>query len=61
MKYTGIAFQMMAYIVVGWFLGNFIDKKLEMEKPLFGIAFVMIFFTLYFYKLYRDLQNEDNS
>ena len=53
-----MAFQMLAYIIVGWFIGNIIDKKMELETPIFGLLFLIFFLGGYMFKLYRDLTQE---
>jgi putative Mn2+ efflux pump MntP len=51
-----MAFQMVAYMAVGWFIGNFIDKKLELKEPYIGLLFIILFLGAYFYSLVRDLE-----
>ena len=34
-QYSGMAFQMLIVILIGVYLGNLIDTKLEMTKPIF--------------------------
>jgi len=55
LKYSGMALQMFLIIFAGWFVGDQLDKYLEMKQPVFAIIFLVVFITGYFYKLIRDL------
>jgi F0F1-type ATP synthase assembly protein I len=58
LKYSGIAFQMAAVILVSFFAGKWIDTKLGNTNPYVGMLFVLIGFIAYVYKLYIELSNE---
>jgi F0F1-type ATP synthase assembly protein I len=54
-KYSGMAFQLLAYIVVGYFLGNFIDKYLQNQTP-YGVAGCCTIFLIFgMYSLIKDV------
>jgi F0F1-type ATP synthase assembly protein I len=55
MKYSGMAFQMAAYIIVGLFLGKQLDKYLGTERPVFSALGAILFLIAYFIKLVIDL------
>lgn len=51
MKYSGMAFELVALMVVAVFLGKQLDKWLDMSKP-YGTAGVLVLFLVaYFVKL----------
>ncbi|WP_320004675.1 AtpZ/AtpI family protein [Shiella aurantiaca] len=57
LRYSGIAFQMLAFIGLSVWLGIYLDTRFFEGKPIF-----VIFFTLFgslgsIYYLYRALQN----
>lgn len=58
MKYSGMAFQMAAYIVAGLFLGKQIDKYFETDRPYFSGLLAILFLTGYFVKLVVDLSKK---
>ncbi|MDH3650011.1 MAG: AtpZ/AtpI family protein [Saprospiraceae bacterium] len=55
MKYSGMAFQIAAYIIVGLFLGKQLDKYLENDRPLFAALGAILFLIAFFIKLVNDL------
>jgi MFS-type transporter involved in bile tolerance (Atg22 family) len=55
LKYSGLAFQMAGVVVFSILAGQWLDNKLGFEKPVFTISFVLIFFSAFMYKLYREL------
>ena len=55
LKYSGLAFHMAFIVGIGIFLGQVVDRRLEMAKPYFTVLFVLIFFSGFVYKLYIDL------
>lgn len=59
LKYSGIAFQLVAMVLIGLFLGQWVDEKMGNEKPLITILCILVFFTLYMIRLYYDLIKSD--
>ncbi len=59
MKYSGMAFQIVVYILVGVLLGKQIDRWLETQKPYFTLLLSILFLAAYFIKLVRDLSHKD--
>ncbi len=55
MKYSGMAFQIAAYILVGIFLGKQLDKYFQTERPYFTALCSIIFLVAFFIKLFADL------
>ncbi len=58
MKYSGMAFQMVAYIIVGILLGKQLDKYFETERPYLTALCAILFLTAYFIKLVSDLSRK---
>jgi len=45
-------------VCIGLFTGRWIDSKMQLEKPIFTMLLVMLFFALFLYKLYDDLKKD---
>ncbi|MBK6389879.1 MAG: AtpZ/AtpI family protein [Saprospiraceae bacterium] len=58
LKYSGMAFEMAAFIGVGLFIGTWVDKWTHTAKPYFTILLAFIFFTGYFAKLIKSLNQK---
>ena len=58
MKYSGMAFQMVAYIIVGILLGKQLDKYFETDRPYLTALCAILFLTAYFVKLVTDLSKK---
>ena len=48
-RYTGMAFEMIAIILVGVFIGIKIDERVNIEFPIFTLFFTLfsVFFSMY--------------
>lgn len=57
LKYAGMAFQLLVLLAVAVIIGQYIDKWVETEQPIFTIITLLVIFTGYIYKLYKDLMN----
>ncbi|NND34544.1 MAG: AtpZ/AtpI family protein [Saprospiraceae bacterium] len=55
LKYSGMAFQMAAYIIVGLFVGKQLDKYFETSRPLFAAGGAVLFLVAYLIKLIVDV------
>ena len=55
MKYSGMAMQLLVLMLIAVKLGEWLDKKYELEDGWFTILFVILFFFGWFYSLYKDL------
>lgn len=54
-KYSGLAFQLLAYIALGYFLGKFIDTKMGNTTPI-GIALcTVLFLSFALYSIIKDV------
>lgn len=59
LKYTGLAFQLLAGIgILGW-LGYQLDQYLELSIPVFTLVFGLLAFGGMMFQLYRSI-NKDN-
>ena len=57
-KYSGLAFQMAALILLGYWLGGKIDKWLDLSIPIFTIILILVFLSLSFYSLIKSLPKD---
>lgn len=55
MKYAGLATTLFVLMFVSYYLGNLLDKQLELDKPYIGLLFLIIVMAGYFYKIVKDL------
>ncbi|MFY0644879.1 MAG: AtpZ/AtpI family protein [Bacteroidia bacterium] len=54
-KYSGLAFQMIAVILILTYGGYKIDQWLGLKIPVFMIVFIIVGLGAYIYKLIKDL------
>ena len=57
-KYSGLAFQMAALILLGYWLGSKIDKWLDLSFPAFTIVLILVFLSDSFYSLIKSLPKD---
>ncbi|NJN25996.1 MAG: AtpZ/AtpI family protein [Cyclobacteriaceae bacterium] len=57
-KYSGLAFQMAALILLGYWLGGKLDKWLEFTIPVFTIILILLFLSVSFYSLIKSLPKD---
>jgi len=55
LKYSGLAFQMASYVVVGLLIGKQLDRYFELERPLLTAGCMLLFLVAYFIKLFNDI------
>lgn len=58
LKYSSMAFQLLGIVAISFFAGKYLDGKLGFEQPILAVLFILISFTTYMYKLYKELFNE---
>lgn len=61
LKYSGIGFQLIAVILIGVFLGKYLDKRFENETPYITAGLILVLLVIFLVKLIRDLNAENNS
>lgn len=60
-KYSGLAFQLLMFIGIGYFIGNWIDGKWKAEQP-YGTALgATLFLILGLAYVIRDILREEKS
>jgi F0F1-type ATP synthase assembly protein I len=57
MKYSGMAFQIAAYVLVGIFIGKQLDKYFATSRPFFTAGGAVLFLVAYLVKLIADVNN----
>jgi ATP synthase protein I len=57
-KYSGLAFQMAALILLGYWLGSKIDTWLDLSFPAFTISLILLFLFISFYSLIKSLPKD---
>lgn len=58
-KYSGLAFQLLAFIAVGYFIGNWVDKLFNNTEIQYGIAgFCTLFLIFGLIYVVRDILSE---
>ena len=56
LKYTGLAFQLFFTLAIFVWLGQYLDKKLELSNPWFTIVLILVGFFGWVAKLLKDLK-----
>lgn len=57
MKYSGMAFELAAYLAVAVILGGWLDSKIGWEDQWMTIVLIFLFLAGWFIKLYRDVSS----
>ena len=60
MKYSGMAMELFAIIMISVFLGRFLDDYFGLEKPYIMLSLIVILFGGYMYRMYLDLTKNQN-
>jgi F0F1-type ATP synthase assembly protein I len=58
LKWSGIAMQGIAVILVLLFVGRYFDGKIEMETPIFTITGILLGVCYFFYSLFRAVSQK---
>jgi len=58
LRYSGLAFQFLAALLLGFWLGKWLDGYYHTEKPWFTIAFMLFFIIATLVKIIRDVTHE---
>jgi F0F1-type ATP synthase assembly protein I len=57
MKYSGMAFQIAAYVIVGILIGKQLDKYFATTRPIFTALGAVLFLVAYLIKLIADVNS----
>ena len=57
MKYSGMAFELAAYLVVAVLLGGWLDDYFNFQDPWLTIVLIVAFLTTWFIRLYKDVSS----
>lgn len=57
-KYSGVAFQMAALILLGYWVGSKLDDWFEFRIPIFTIILIVTFIVLTIYSLIKSLPKD---
>lgn len=55
LRYSGLAFQLIALILAGAWLGDWLDERMQNQTPYCTAAFSLLGVLAGMYQLYRDL------
>jgi F0F1-type ATP synthase assembly protein I len=55
MHYSGMAYELVAILIVGVIAGKKLDAWLELDKPYMTLGLLMVFLIAYFVRLYYVL------
>jgi len=58
LKYSGMAFEMFAFIGLGLLFGSFLDKWAKTSDPYFTLGLGFLFLSAYFVRLVKDLSRK---
>jgi MFS-type transporter involved in bile tolerance (Atg22 family) len=59
LKYSGMVFQLFVLLLIGGLIGRKLDNYFHNETAILTILLIMLFFGVYMYKLFKDLQNDE--
>ena len=57
-KYSGLAFQMAALLLLGYWTGGKIDQWLDLQFPVFTISLMVLFMVISLYSLIKSLPKD---
>lgn len=58
-RYFGMAFELLATVLIATFVGQWLDGKINWETPIVTALLIPIFLFGYIYKLYLQLYKEN--
>ncbi|HMG15192.1 MAG TPA: AtpZ/AtpI family protein [Saprospiraceae bacterium] len=61
LKYSGMAFEMLATILLGWWIGKKLDEYLEYHKPVFTIILILLFCFISLWRVVNSLNKDNNK
>jgi len=62
LRYSSLGFQLIAIMVIGYFLGNFLDNRFNPGNPRYWTVGLIVILTAgYLYKIVVDLTKKDEN
>jgi F0F1-type ATP synthase assembly protein I len=58
-KYGGMAFQLLGACLAGVFIGQWLDARMQLERPTWAVFLTILFMVAALYSLYRQLLREN--
>jgi F0F1-type ATP synthase assembly protein I len=61
LKYSGMAFELLAFILIGFWLGNKTDQYLLNKKPIFAVLGIIIMTALALFRVIKSLEQDNKK
>lgn len=58
LQFTGLGFQLLAALLIGYLIGHWLDIKTETDKPWFTVGVMVFFIIATMVRVIRELTNE---
>ncbi|MDX1909972.1 MAG: AtpZ/AtpI family protein [Saprospiraceae bacterium] len=58
-KYGGMAFQLLGACLAGVFIGKWLDRYVQTERPLWAVFLTIFFMVASLYSIYRQLLKDN--
>ncbi len=55
MKYSGMAFELLAIVLISVYLGSWIDDYFGFQKPYIMLLLIIVLFVGYMIRMFKDL------
>ncbi len=59
LKYSGLAFQFLAAIIIGLLIGKWLDGQFKLDRPIFTIIFSLLFIIASLVLVIRDITKKE--
>lgn len=61
LKYSSLGFELVGFVLFGYFIGHWIDQKLATSKPYFTGLLILVLLAGAFYRLIKQLERDDKN
>ncbi|MCB0504743.1 MAG: AtpZ/AtpI family protein [Cyclobacteriaceae bacterium] len=58
LQFSGLAFQLLAAVLVGYWIGHWLDEKTGTSKPWYTVGLMAVFIVATMVRVIRELTNE---
>jgi hypothetical protein len=58
-RYSGMVFQLFALLVICWFIGQWVDKKLNTSQPYASLLIMLFAIFAYLYSIVRQTAKKE--